>query len=84
MAGIIFAHSETCTNVLPSLYPHRYLLGWSCRIQEEVWELDSYSFSKEQISERITGAVEAADPESLARKERLDFTKWIFGRGGQG
>jgi hypothetical protein len=41
-------------------------------------------FSKEQISERITGAVEAADPESLARKERLDFTKWIFGRGGQG
>lgn len=41
-------------------------------------------FSKEQITEKITGAVEAADPESLARKERIDFTKWMFGRGGQG
>lgn len=41
-------------------------------------------FSKEKVTQKITSAVEAADPESLARKERLDFTKWIFGRGGQG
>jgi hypothetical protein len=40
-------------------------------------------FSKEQISERITGAVETADPESLARKQRIDNTKWLFSKGGQ-
>lgn len=40
-------------------------------------------FSKEQISERITSAVEAADPESVARKSRIDNTKWLLSRGGQ-
>lgn len=41
-------------------------------------------FSKEQIQNKITSAVEAADPESVDRKQRLDFTKWFYGRGGQG
>ena len=41
-------------------------------------------FSKEKVTQRITSAVEAADPESLDRKQRLDFTKWFYGRGGQG
>lgn len=40
-------------------------------------------YSQEQVTQKITSAVEAADPESLARKERVDFTKWFFGRGGQ-
>lgn len=41
-------------------------------------------FSKEKVAQRITAAVEAADPESLDRKQRLDFTKWFYGQGGQG
>lgn len=41
-------------------------------------------FSKEQVTQRITEAVEAADPESLERKKRLDFTGWLYGQMGQG
>jgi hypothetical protein len=41
-------------------------------------------FTKEKAQQRITAAVEAADPESLDRKQRLDFTKWFYGQGGQG
>jgi hypothetical protein len=40
-------------------------------------------FSKEQIEKKITSAVEAADPESVARKQRIDNTKWLFSKGGQ-
>lgn len=41
-------------------------------------------FSKEAAQERITQAVEAADPESLERKRRIDNTKWLLSRGGRG
>jgi hypothetical protein len=42
-------------------------------------------FTKEKATAAIESAVIAADPESLARKERVDFTKWLFSqRGGQG
>jgi len=40
-------------------------------------------FSKEQIEKKITSAVEAADPESVARKQRIDNTKWLLSQGGQ-
>lgn len=40
-------------------------------------------FSTEKVTEKITGAVEAADPEALARKQRIDFTKFLFSQGGQ-
>lgn len=39
-------------------------------------------FTKEKAEAAITEAVEAADPESLARKERLDFTKWLYSQKG--
>ena len=38
--------------------------------------------STEGITQKITGALEAADPESLARKQRIDFTKWLYGQMG--
>lgn len=41
-------------------------------------------FSKEQVEQKIVSAIESADPESVDRKQRLDFTKWFYGRGGQG
>lgn len=41
--------------------------------------------TKEAITERITGAVEAADPASLERKQSLDFANWAFQKmGGRG
>lgn len=36
----------------------------------------------EGLTQKITGALETADPESLARKQRLDFTKWLYGQMG--
>lgn len=42
-------------------------------------------FSKEKITENITGALEAADPASLERKQRVDFIQWMFSQlGGRG
>jgi len=41
-------------------------------------------FSKEQITEKITSAVEAADPVSLQRKQDLDFANWAFNKMGGG
>ena len=42
-------------------------------------------FSKEQIQEKITGAVEAADPATLERKKNLEFANWAFEKmGGRG
>jgi hypothetical protein len=39
--------------------------------------------STEKVAERITTALEAADPESLARKQRLDGIKWLYSMGGR-
>lgn len=39
--------------------------------------------SAEGISQKITGALQTADPEALARKQRIDFTKFLFSQGGQ-
>lgn len=41
--------------------------------------------TKEAIAERITSAVEAADPASLERRQNLDFANWAFQKmGGRG
>jgi hypothetical protein len=40
-------------------------------------------FSTEQVSQKITKAVEGADPEALARNERINFSKFLFSQGGQ-
>ena len=39
-------------------------------------------FSKEGIQERIETTVRAAAPTDVARKERVDFTKWLFSQAG--
>lgn len=36
----------------------------------------------EGMTQTITSALEKADPESLARKQRIDFTKWLYGQMG--
>lgn len=41
-------------------------------------------FSKQQIEERIVSTIEAEDPASVERKRRIDNTKWLLSRGGQG
>ncbi len=41
-------------------------------------------FSKEQIAEEITSTIEAEDPASVQRKQRIDNTKWLLSRGGRG
>lgn len=42
-------------------------------------------FSQEQIQQKITGAVEAADPATLERKKNLEFANWAFEKmGGRG
>jgi hypothetical protein len=41
-------------------------------------------FSKEEITKRITSAVEEADPLSVQRKQDLDFANWAFGKMGGG
>jgi hypothetical protein len=40
-------------------------------------------FSKEQIAQKITSTIEAADPASVERKKRIDNTKWLLSQGGQ-
>ena len=53
--------------------------------QQERISRQTPEFSKEKVEQRITKAVEKADPEALARKERVDFTQWLFSQmGGQG
>jgi len=37
----------------------------------------------EAITEKIKTAVKQADPESVARKQRIDNTKWLLSQGGQ-
>ncbi len=41
-------------------------------------------FSKEQIAQEITSTIEAEDPASVQRKQRIDNTKWLLSRGGRG
>ena len=41
-------------------------------------------FSKEQIAKEITSTIEAEDPASVQRKQRIDNTKWLLSRGGRG
>lgn len=41
-------------------------------------------FSKEQIQEKIGATIEVEDPASVERKKRIDNTKWLLSRGGQG
>jgi hypothetical protein len=41
-------------------------------------------FSKEEISQKITTAVELADPESLERNRRIQNTRWLLSQGGRG
>ena len=41
-------------------------------------------FSKEQIAEEITSTIEAEDPASVQRKQKIDNTKWLLSRGGKG
>ncbi len=41
-------------------------------------------FSKEQIAQEITSTIEAEDPASVQRKQRIDNTKWLLSRGGKG
>jgi hypothetical protein len=41
-------------------------------------------FSKEGIEQRIETTVRGAAPVDVERKERVDFTKWLFSQGGQG
>lgn len=40
-------------------------------------------FSKEGIEQRIETTVRGAAPVDVERKERVDFTKWLFSQGGQ-
>lgn len=41
-------------------------------------------FSKEQIAKEITSTIEAEDPASVQRKQRIDNTKWLLSQGGKG
>jgi hypothetical protein len=41
-------------------------------------------FSQEQIAATTTQALQAADPEALERKKRIDFTSWLFSKMGGG
>jgi hypothetical protein len=40
-------------------------------------------FSEEKMSSLREEAIRTANPEAVARKERVDFTKWLFSQGGQ-
>lgn len=51
------------------------------KIENVVRQVPQYS--EEKIKETITTTLKEADPESLDRKQRLDFTKWFYGQGGQ-
>jgi hypothetical protein len=41
-------------------------------------------FSTEQVTEKITTALESADPESAERAKRINNTKWLFSQRGAG
>ena len=41
-------------------------------------------FSKEEIAQKITSTVEAADPVSVERKKNLEFANWAFEKMGGG
>lgn len=39
-------------------------------------------FSEEEMARTRKEAIKTANPEAVARKERVDFTKWLFGQMG--
>lgn len=41
-------------------------------------------YSAEQIAQKTTAALEAADPEAVERSKRLAFTGWLLGQSGKG
>ena len=41
-------------------------------------------FSKEEIAQKITSTIEAADPVSVERKKNLEFANWAFEKMGGG
>lgn len=41
-------------------------------------------FSKQEVEQRITSAIEEADPVSVQRKQDLDFANWAFNKMGGG
>lgn len=51
--------------------------------KKEKQVLQTPGFSKEGIQERIETTVRGAAPVDVERKERVDFTKWLFSQGGQ-
>ena len=48
----------------------------------EVQTVQTPGFSKEQIAVTAEKAIRKATPEDVARKERVDFTSWMFGTLG--
>ena len=52
--------------------------------KKEKQVIQTPGFSKEGIQERIETTVRGAAPVDVERKERVDFTKWLFSQGGQG
>jgi hypothetical protein len=44
----------------------------------EVQTVQTPGFSKEQIAATAEKAIRKATPEEVARKERVDFTGWLF------
>lgn len=51
------------------------------KIETVVKQIPSYSEAK--IDEMTTQALKTADPEAVARNERIGFAKFLFGMGGQ-
>lgn len=53
--------------------------------KKEKQVIQTPGFSKEEIQQKITADVRTAAPVDVERKERVDFTKWLFSQaGGQG
>jgi hypothetical protein len=54
--------------------------------QLEVQTVQTPGFSKEQLAATAEKTIRQATPEDVARKERVDFTSWMFntlgGRNG--
>ena len=44
----------------------------------EIQTVQTPGFSKEQIAATAEKAIRKATPEDVARKERVDFTSWMF------
>lgn len=51
------------------------------KVENRVVQVPQYS--QEQVTSKITSTLQEADPEAVARNERIGFTKFLFGMGGQ-